>query len=124
MLHRDQSSGRADLILAAAASYLGIRLREGRGELGERFGRMVDHEARICRREMLGARHERRRVGSTAAVALAKESRPVDPFWLLFPLMEGVAGGNYVDETVTHVADIAESPPNEGFGSYVRAPHG
>jgi acetolactate synthase-1/2/3 large subunit len=81
----------------------------------------ADRDAIASRRKSLNARHEARRASSLAAIAQAKHSCPIHPLWLLSVLGEALPPDTiYVDETVTHITDVAESLPNEGYGSYLK----
>jgi thiamine pyrophosphate-dependent acetolactate synthase large subunit-like protein len=90
-------------------------------ELTRTAAPMTDPDAIARRRKTLDARHEARQAHSLAAIERAKQSCPIEPLWLLSALGEALPPDTiYVDETVTHVTDVAESLPNEGFGSYLK----
>jgi acetolactate synthase I/II/III large subunit len=105
---------RADLLLEGDVAH---SLRE----LTRAAAPAADHDAIARRRHVLNERHEARRAASLAAIERAKQACPIDPLWLLSALGETLPPDTiYVDETVTHVADVAESLPNEGYGSYLK----
>jgi acetolactate synthase I/II/III large subunit len=90
-------------------------------ELARAAAPAVDPDAIARRRNSLNARHATRRANSAAAIAQAKSGCPVAPLWLLSALGEVLPpDAIYVDETVTHVMDVAENLPNEGYGSYLK----